>query len=450
MMIERLRQLLASIPQISAWRIRDRRIEGRELYLIRRSVDMQRSKDVRHTYLTIYRDFQEEGNAYRGSVDVQIHPTYSDGEIRALIEQSLDSARYVCNQRYPLVEPGNEPRPLPVSSLASRPLEHWLGPLAETIYAQEDRAEARINSAELFLDRVDTRIVNSLGLDVSYQSYSGYLELIVEEDGKAEDDAKGEGGPPPGGVELYRELSFSEFQPEMLASEVREQLRYCGDRATAGSTPHLKRFPVLLTGDPVPGFFGYYLIQSAADSVYSGISTAKLGESIQGEGISGDRLTLNLEPFLKNSPVSAPVDADGFALASTRIVDAGRLERYWGSLRFCHYLNVPATGAIGNVVITPGLKSVETLREGPHLEVVYFSDFVTEPLTGDFGGEIRLAYYTDSNGKRRPVTGGSVSGNIRDVQARMYLSRESQVRAGFQGPLSVFLPEISVSGAAST
>lgn len=444
MMIEKLKKLLADIPDISGWRIRDRAVEGRELYFIRRNVDMQRSKDVRRTYLTVYRDFQEEGKDYRGSVDVQIHPTYSDGEIRALVEQSLDAARYVRNEHYPLVEPGSHPAPMPQSSFSDRPLEDWLGSLTDTIYGQEDQAAARINSAELFLDRVDTRVANSLGLDVAYRSYSGYLELIVEDDGKAE-NARATGG-----VELYRELSFSEFEPELLASEVRDQLRYCGDRSVAGSTPHLKHFPVLLTGDPVPDFFEYYLIQSAADSVYSGISTAKVGECIQGEDITGDRLTLTLEPFLSNSPASAPVDADGLALVSARIVDAGRLERYWGPLRFCHYLNIPATGRIGNVVITPGSKSLEALRKAPHLEVVYFSDFVTEPLTGDFGGEIRLAYYTDSEGKRRPVTGGSVSGNIRDVQARMYLSRETQLRAGFQGPVSVLLPEISVSGAAST
>ena len=161
-------------------------------------------------------------------------------------------------------------------------------------------------------------------------------------------------------------------------------------------------------------------------------------------------MTLSLEPFLKNSPASAPVDADGLVLSSARIVDEGRLERYWGRLRFCHYLDVPATGRIGNVVVAPGSKLLEALREGPHLEVVYFSDFVTEPLTGDFGGEIRLAYYTDPHGKRRPVTGGSVSGNIREVQGRMYFSRETQLRGGFRGPVSVLLPQISVSGAAST
>jgi predicted Zn-dependent protease len=443
-MIKRLQDLLAGIPDVSAWKISDRRIEGRELFFIHRDVDMQRSKDVRRTYLTVYRDFQGGEKRYRGSVAVQIHPTYSGGEIRALIEQSLDSARYIRNLHYPLVEPGTEAAEMPQSSFAARPLEEWLAPLAETVYAQEDQAEARINSAELFLNRIDTRIVNSHGLDVSYLSYSGYLELIAENGGKVE------AGGPAGDVELYREMSFSEFRSELLAAEVRDQLRYCSDRAAAGSTPHLKRFPVLITGDPVPDFFEYYLTQSAAQSVYSGISTAEVGGSIQGNGITGDRLTLTLEPFLDNSPASAPVDVDGFALATTKIVDAGRLERYWGPVRFCHYLDVPATGAIRNVAVTPGSKSLETLRRGPHLEVVYFSDFISEPLTGDFGGEIRLAYYTDQDGKRRPVTGGSVSGNIRDVQSQMYFSRETRSCAGFRGPLAVLLPEISVSGAAST
>jgi len=438
MMINRLQELLAGIPELAAWRFSDRQIQGQELFFVRREVDMQRSKDVRRTYLTVYRDFQEGDKKYRGSVAVQIHPTYTAAEIRALIEQSLNSARYVRNQHYPLVEPSLEVPQMPASSFASRPLEEWLGPLAETIYAQEDSEKARINSAELFLNRIDNRIVNSHGLDVSYRSYSGYLELIVEDDGKA------------GEVELYRELSFSEFQPEVLAAEVRDQLHRCRDRGAAGATPHLKRFPVLITGDPVPDFFEYYLTQSSAQSVYYGISTAKVGESIQGDAIAGDTLSLTLEPFLKNSPSSAPVDVDGFALKPTRIIDAGKLERYWGPVRFCHYLDVPPTGAIGNVVVQPGTKTLDELREEPHLEVVYFSAFVSEPLTGDFGGEIRLAYHTDEDGKRHPVTGGSVSGNIRDVESHLRFSRETRSCAGFQGPLSVLLPEISVSGAAST
>ena len=59
--------------------------------------------------------------------------------------------------------------------------------------------------------------------------------------------------------------------------------------------------------------------------------------------ITGDRLNLTLEPYLKNSLSSAPVDADGFALSSTKIVESGVLKRFWSPERFCRYLNVPPT-----------------------------------------------------------------------------------------------------------
>ncbi len=438
MMIKRLKEILGGIEEISAWRIIDRQIRGQELFLIHREVDMQRSKDVRHTDVTVYRDFQEGPNRYRGSVLVEIHPTYTSEEIRALIHQSLDSAQYVRNEHYPLVEPGSEALEIPESSFAARSLERWLAPLAESIYDHKGGEEVRINSTELFLDRVDTRIINSLGLDVGYHTYEGYLELIVESSGSA------------GEVELYREMSFSDFEPDALAAEVHQQLRYCRDRAVARPAPHLKRCPVLISGDAVSDFFQYYLTQSSAESVYSGISKAKVGDSIQGGQIAGDTINLTLEPYLKNSPSSAPYDHDGFAVHSTGIIEAGVMKRYWGPLRFCHYLDVAPTGAFRNFSVTPGSKAREELRRGAHLEVVSFSDFISEALTGDFGGEFRLAYYTDPDGQRYPVTGGSVSGNIRDVQAQMYLSRETQSTTGFQGPLAIRLPEISVAGSAAT
>lgn len=438
MMIERLQRLLSGIRELSGWRINQRQIEGRELFFIRRDVDMQRSKDVDHISLTVYRDFEEGGTSYRGSVVVQIHPTHSDEQLRASIEQSLNSARYVRNESYPLAEPGSRIVRMPESGFAARPLEQWLPLMAEAVYAQEEGQEARINSSEFFLNRIHARIVNSSGLDVSYLSHSAYVELIVESSGSA------------GEVELYRELSFSDFDADALGAEVSAQLRHCRDRASARPTPHLKRAAVVITGEPVADFFNYYLLRSAARSVYSGVSTAKVGESIQGERISGESLNLTLEPLLENSPQSAPVDADGFALASTPVVRDSRLERYWGPLRFCHYLGVPATGSIGNVSVQPGSRADEELRREPHLEVVYFSDFVTEPLTGDFGGEIRLGYYQDADGNRTPVTGGSVSGNVLDVQQRMYFSRQIQNCAGFRGPQSILLPEVNVAGAAST
>ena len=130
MTVEKLRELLAGIDGLSGWKIVDRQIEGRELFFIRRDVDLQRSKEVRHTALTVYKDFSEGGKSYRGSVTAAVHPTHTEGEIRALVEQSLEGAAYVHNEAYSLVEPGSQAMPVLDSRFASGPLEHWLGALA--------------------------------------------------------------------------------------------------------------------------------------------------------------------------------------------------------------------------------------------------------------------------------------------------------------------------------
>ncbi len=45
-------------------------------------------------------------------------------------------------------------------------------------------------------------------------------------------------------------------------------------------------------------------------------------------------------------------------------------------------------------------------------------------MTGDFGGEIRLGNYFDGN-SIIPVSGGSISGNIKDAQKTMLFSLET-------------------------
>ena len=54
---------------------------------------------------------------------------------------------------------------------------------------------------------------------------------------------------------------------------------------------------------------------------------------------------------------------------------------------------------------------MDRLLNGKYILVKNFSDFQMDPLTGDFGGEFRLAEISDENGKRI-VTGGTVTGNI--------------------------------------
>ncbi len=450
MAIEELTSLLGRTPGVSDWKLVERRVEGRELFFVRRELDMQRAKAVRHLALSVYHDFEEAGRPFRGAVRVRVHPEASTGEVSRWLEDAVFAARQVRNEPFPLVEPGQKAKAQPPSRFAERPLGQWLAPLTEALFSGSTepcrkgprvglggsgglRAGGPINSAELFLERVETRILNSRDLDVRFSGYEGYVELIVEAEGSA------------GAVELYREIQFSDYLPELLSGEVRSELELAGDRAHAQPTPRLKTAVVILSGEPVREFLGYYLTQGSAESMYNDISRFKVGDSLQGGEVSGDRLGIRSQPYLRGSTASRPWDGDGLALAPAELIEDGILRRAWGPVRFCHYLGLSPTGALANVEVLPGSRSLETMRGDARLEVVAFSDFHSDPITGDFGGEIRLGYLIEG-ARRRPVTGGSVSGNLKELHSSLYLSRELQQLNGFRGPRAVELFGVAVTG----
>ncbi len=153
-----------------------------------------------------------------------------------------------------------------------------------------------------------------------------------------------------------------------------------------------------------------------------------------------------MKPFLPNSTETAPYDNDGFLLKPVAVIEKDLFKRAWGHYRFTHYLGGEPTGNIGNIHILPGKRSAEEFRQGPYIEVVSFSDFQCDPVTGDFGGEIRLAY-ASNGGNRIPVTGGSISGNIKESQKEFYFSKESQTVNNFCGPETVYLMNANITGA---
>jgi PmbA protein len=80
-----------------------------------------------------------------------------------------------------------------------------------------------------------------------------------------------------------------------------------------------------------------------------------------------------------------------------------------------------------------------------YLEAIYFSNLQVDPLTGYFGGEIRLAIL-HKDGKEIPVTGCSISGNLVESQKYIKLSNTIQSFDNYIGPDKIFFKNISVSG----
>lgn len=432
-MIDKIKNILSSIGGIDAWKINEKVVESKELFFIKRELDMNRAKNVHHINLTVYKDFEEDGKKYRGSSTTAIHPTMNEEEIIIAIRDAIYAAGFVKNKYYPLVELVVEEQAIIENRFKNDSMSNWIPKLTEEIFIADRYENGEINSAELFLDKVNVRILNSQGVDVEYETYRGELEFITSwKEGWEE-------------VELYEDILFSDYDEKLIVNSVDEMLKISRDKAIAKPTPVLKDIPVILSGIAVKEFFNYYYGKAAAVSIYEETSTAKLDENIQGDEVKGDKVNIVLDPYLDNSTATSPFDEDGLVLSKVSLYEDGILKRYWGNTRFSHYLDIKPTGNIRNIIVEGGSKTLEEIKEGTYLELKVFSDFQMDTLTGDFAGEIRLGWYNDGE-KIIPVTGGSISGNINEVHKEMFLSKELQKINNFSGPRGVKLINVSIAG----
>ncbi len=432
-MLELIKNILTKHKEISGYKICETRVMSNELFFIKKNVDMDRVKNVHHFDITVYVDYTEDSVDYRGSAETGIHPTMNEAEIEKAIQEAAMAAGFVKNPYYPLAKPAKEESGRSFSNFAEESPAYWMNEITKAIYKNDIYEKGGISSCEIFLDKITTRIVNSEGVDVQKEGYHCMVEFITAWKEEGEE------------IELYRRVDCSEFDAGLLAEEVKTMIGICREKASAENTPVLGNSNVLLTREAVKDFFSYYTSMSSGASIYNHSSTWKLGDQIQGEEVKGDKLTLTLDPFLKNSTDSESFDSDGFPLKPVTIIEQGELKRYSADTRYAHYLGITPTGRIGNLVVSSGSRETEELKKEPHLMTAAFSDFTVDSMTGDFCGEIRLAWYYD--GKHTvPVTGGSVTGNINMLHHEMYLSRERQKDNNFEGPKVILLKNVTVAG----
>ncbi|WP_066503548.1 metallopeptidase TldD-related protein [Abyssisolibacter fermentans] len=433
-MINKILEILRDNKNIDGWKIIQTQTESSELFFVKKDIDMNRAKKVNDFSITVYKDFEEDGTKYKGSSNIKIHPTMDETEIKTAIENAAFSAKFIKNEFYDLPKPNENQNTVAIeSNLSQNTLGYWLPLLTKAIYSEDVYKNGGINSTEVFLNKSYIRIVTSTGIDVNWNKYKGQIELVTNwTEGKEE-------------VELFSFIDFAQYNKELIAENVKEMIEMSKERAIAQKTPALNKYTVLLTGEPVKTLFEYYYLQASTEYVYNGFSTAKLDENIQGNSVTGDKINLTLEPFMEDSVFSQPYDYDGFPLKPLEIYNDGKLKKYFGDSRYSQYVNVEQTGIVKNLRFKGGSKTIEEMKRENHLEILAFSDFSLDPFTGDFAGEIRLAKYFDGN-EEKIVSGGSISGNIKEVHGNMYLSKELKQINNYVGPKTIQLFDVSVAG----
>jgi len=443
MMIDTIREAIASINEhdsvkISDWRLVERRLQRQERYYIAAQAEQARAVDEASYSLTVYVDTVINDKRFRGEATVTLQPTFSPEDCAAKIRQAVFAASKSHNPWFGLPAPSDLNTALPVSGFAALSSADQVDVVRRAFYsaAAQFKGSARINALELFITEEHKRLINSRGVDYSATIWRGYSEFVVEADSRD------------GPVELFDDIEFSEPDTARLAETIGDRLAQVRDRALARPTPQLERIPVILRGKEAEAVFSWFFDNSRTEMIYSKASAFEPGKNVQKASDREDvaePLEVWAEPVIPGLPSSTAFDTDGFPLERTPVIEKGVLTTLIGSVRHADWLSVPRRGAFPLFSVSPGSMSLEAMHAAPYLEPVMFSDFQLDPVTGDFGAEVRLAYYFDGE-KVIPVSGGSISGSLSTLRSSMRRSRETAVATLSRCPVAILLLGATITG----
>lgn len=423
-MIDQVKTVLKEL-EIDLYLITEVKKEAVELYFIKKALDMRRYNHVTDVNITVYRDFEKNGKKMRGSSTTLLYNTMNHEEIKAAISTAYYAASFVCNPYYDI--PSGQPEACVTipSKLMDQSLEDSALQLAQALYEPDTADDVFINSAEFFSKKRTVRIVSSQGIDVSFVKSSISGEFVAQCISPAD-------------VETYKSFSYNDLELDAMKALATDALLLTKSRAIATVAPKTGKYNVILSDRQVETMLSYYVERSYSDYIYPGYSNYKVGTKVQGEKVAGELLNIELN-------ASEPYSAEGIPMIDRPLITDGTLDVIQGNSRFAYYLGIPAIGHYESLLVKNGTVSLEEMKKDNYLHIVNFSDFQMDSLSGDFGGEIRLAFLSD--GKTvTPVTGGSISGNISNYHDKLIFSKERQVRAEFDGPLAMLLKDIQVSG----
>ena len=425
MMLDILRKAL---EQSSAddWEITVTDTRGWEFYFIRHDLDQNRAKDLKEIKVKVYKN--SEDGEWMGSAEAAVSPTASENELYKLVDDLIFQASLVRNCPYELVGPSDEaPDAIDSPSLAMMS-EAYIS----AVRSVPETETEDINSYEIFTDHVTRRIMNSRGVDVTMRYPTSMAEVVV--------NARKEGHE----VELYRMYTGGTCDEQGLRDNLVNTLQYGRDRLHTQPTPELGEAEVLFSTDDAMNIYWYYLDNLNASYVYRKMSSFEIGKPVA-ENVSGDKVTLKAVRYLPNSSRNGGFDDEGSCVHDRTLMESNVPQAYWGSRMFSQYLGLEESFKVRNWVIEGGTHSDEEMRAGDYLEIVEFSDFQVDGMTGDIFGEIRLGYL-HRNGEVMIVSGGSISGDMKENLADIRMSSRQTQYDNARIPALTRLAHVTVTG----
>ena len=408
------------------WMITDTVTEGWEFYFIRHRLDQNRAKNVEHIEVKVFK--KSEDGEFLGDASDEIAPSADESGIKKTIDALVLKAAYVKNPFYKL----NPPEKSEVPDEADFNVADISADFITAMNELPESAEADINSYEIFTNKVTRHIITSEGTDITEIYPSSMIEVVVNARDKDHE------------IELYRMYHSGTCDKEGLKNSLVRTFQYGKDRLRTEKTPPLEKADVIFSTDDAAEIYNYFRDRLNAAMLVRKISDWEIGKSIV--EAEGDKVTLTARRELENSSANFAYDEEGAPVRDLVLINENVPENYWGSRMYTQYLGMEKSGIVYNYEIAGGSLSEKELRTGKYLEIVEFSDFQVDSISGDIFGEIRLGYYHDGD-TVKIITGGSVSGNMAQFVKNMHFSKELVQYNNVKIPAVTRLADVTITGA---
>ncbi len=437
-MLNKIMDALNKRSDLAGWTVRHLINRGAQVYAVPRQTEAQRAVDIEHYKISVLRQTSDaDGNQAVGSGDATIVP---GGDIESAIENAVLTAGLVANPVHNMPAPA----PIPDVPLADVELQKDASAVTkaimERIQASASRnPEVQLTAAECFGEVHTTHLVNSRGINAEQEATQINIEFVLHS--QRGDDER----------ETFTELRRRRIADLDIEDEIAQRTRHTLDLFEAGSAPSWQGAVVLrgevlstfMTGNSIRGAVLHTL--GSAESKYAKISPWEIGKSVLRGEVKGDPLTVWANRCFPFGTYSSRFDEEGLPAQRVELIHNNELLAFSASQRYADYLNIPATGAFGGLEIAPGTSAASALLDEPHMEIIQFSWFNPDPITGNFATEIRLGYLVE-NGIRKPFRGGQLIGNYLDALADVRWSAETGMFGSYLGPHTARFNDLKIAG----
>lgn len=431
-----LNQIIASLKartDLTGWSIRHLESHGVQLYAVPDAVEAVRNTSAERYIVEVFRNTTgPDGAVTSGSGNTTLLP---GDDIGAGLDRASMVAGMVHNQPHSIPGPGEYPdvelADPELQSDAVGSLQKLLGRLRTAVAANP---QIRLTAAECFAEEVTTHLVNSRGIDATQIATHTSVEyVLISKQGDLE-------------IERFVEASRRRLADHDIEGEIARQAQYAADRLNA-TTPPSYSGPVILRGATLSEFLnaGVLHMRSSGAAKYRKQTEWEIGQPVFKTEAEGDPLTIWATRQLPYGNNSDRFDREGLPAQRVNLIRDNKLITFTADQRYADYLSIPATGEFGDLEMPAGKIPAETLTAEPYVEVINFSWFNPNPVTGEFACEIRLGYVVDGNG-RIPFKGGMLVGNVMEALANARWSSETGFYGDYQGPTTARFGKLTIAG----